>query len=661
MPEFVRCGLYLSCRRRENIATMKIFRTLFIVQIICTLILQAVIIYAVISTTSFQQNQLITTQQQTIAQMLKSFTEEDYTVLAQSVRSTLNIQQLQITQTDGTVLAEFNSATQKPSLASQIFTVAGFPREFANVKNAEKGVQIRFMANVDNLDQSFMQTFWVLLIAPLCLVLLPAIVAPIQAKTILTKLNHSISSAMDRFMRDPQTNLPDLALPAEFESVALTLQRFGDFSQQQFSEMSRAAKLVAEDAYKDTITNLPNRNRFVQFYEENLRDVNSVDFGVFAIVRCTELQTINQRRGYHEGDNYIREVASATERVASSYRDAKVYRLNSSDFGVLIPRITAKEAENFGTLLQSKFNEYQKLTELDSVAYTGMVSYQAGKALGELLAFADTAISLAQTKQTNSWHLQKDDLQIDGPSMGFGNQNWRSVIDDVLANERISLLTQSIQPSNRSNKAYSEILVRFNTAEGQLLPTASLLAMAEKLDKIIAVDRLIIETALLTIKEKNLHDQYFGLNLSARCVHDDQFIIWLERRLLKDASIASKLVFEISEYGLQQNLKTSKRFIDMIHRTGARITVEKFGAGITSFKFFRDLKPDFVKMDGSYTRQIDEDKNNQYFMRLMIDLAHRIGVNVIAECVETQEEKHMLESLFIDGTQGYYIGKPSPI
>jgi EAL domain-containing protein (putative c-di-GMP-specific phosphodiesterase class I) len=66
-------------------------------------------------------------------------------------------------------------------------------------------------------------------------------------------------------------------------------------------------------------------------------------------------------------------------------------------------------------------------------------------------------------------------------------------------------------------------------------------------------------------------------------------------------------------------------------------------------------------MDGSYTRHIDDDKNNQYFMRLMIDLAHRIGVNVFAESVETQEEKHMLESLFIDGTQGYYIGKPAPI
>jgi len=640
---------------------MKIFRTLFIVQIVCTLILQAVIIYALITATQQQQNQLIMTQQQVISHALKNFAGEDYAEFAQSLRSAINIQQLHLSKTDGTVLTEFNSATPSSSIVPELFKLAGFSRDLASVKDAEQGLQLRFKPNLDNQDQAFMQALWVILLAPLFLVLVPALVAPVQSKTILAKLNRSLSSAMDRFMRDPSANLPDLNLPDEFDDVVMTLQRFGDFSQQQFSEMSRAAKLVAEDAYKDTVTNLPNRNRFVQYYEEHLRDTNNLDFGIFAIVRCTELQTINQSRGYQEGDKYIREVASVTERAAATYRDALVYRLNSSDFGVLIPRITPKEAENFGMMLQSKFNEYQKLTELDSVAFTGMVSYQAGRALGELLAIADTAISLAQTKQTNYWHLQKDDGAIEGATMGYGNQNWRNVIDEVLGHERISLLTQTIQPANRSSKTYSEILVRFSTAEGQLLPTASFLAMAEKLDKIIAVDRLIIETALNTIKSKNLQDQYFGLNLSPRCVHDDQFIIWLERRLFKDASIANKLVFEISEFGLQQNLKTSKRFIDMIHRTGARITVEKFGTGITSFKFFRDLKPDFVKMDGSYTRHIDDDKNNQYFMRLMIDLAHRIGVNVFAECVETQEEKHMLESLFIDGTQGYYIGKPAPI
>ncbi|WP_205314145.1 EAL domain-containing protein, partial [Rheinheimera maricola] len=80
---------------------------------------------------------------------------------------------------------------------------------------------------------------------------------------------------------------------------------------------------------------------------------------------------------------------------------------------------------------------------------------------------------------------------------------------------------QHIMPSSRAAKAYSEILVRFKTHEEQTLPTASFLAMAEKLDKIIAIDRLIVETSLTTIKTKSMHDQYFGINLSPRSVHDD--------------------------------------------------------------------------------------------------------------------------------------------
>lgn len=194
-----------------------------------------------------------------------------------------------------------------------------------------------------------------------------------------------------------------------------------------------------------------------------------------------------------------------------------------------------------------------------------------------------------------------------------------------------------------------------------MLPTASFIAMAEKLDKIVSVDRLIIETAIVAIKTKNLLDQSFGINISARSINDEHFLIWLERRLLRDSAVAQRLIFEITEHGLQQNIKNSKRFIDMIHRVGSRITVERFGVGLTSFKFFRDLKPDYIKMDSTYTRDIDEDQNNQYFLRLMVDLAHRLTISVLAESVESQEEKHTLEKLYIDGCQGFYVGKPLPM
>ena len=641
---------------------MRIFRTLLISQLLSAIILASV---TVVALSLYTQQQLERSQKQatvTIEQILSHQLTGDGKILSRQLDRSFALKTLRISQLDGTILHEQNQNKNGAAFATALLELFGSKFTARTVRNQEQNIQISFQLDFTEPLSAYQQLVLILILSPLLIGWLPILISKSSVSRSYRRTTAAVNELIDRFIKDPQKAEPDWQkIPAEFADINTALQKLANYTRSQYNQMASNAHQIAEEAYKDPVTELPNRNRFVQYYEENIRQNENNEFGVFAITRCTELQTLNQPRGYQEGDNYIREVAGVIKKLSGTYKDHKIYRLNSSDFGILLPRVTPKEAENFALQLQSRLNEYQKVAELDSVAYTGLVTYESGKALGELLAVADTSISLAQTKQSNSWHLQKESAGLEMSSGGYGNQNWRNVIDDVLSNHRISLLAQLIQPSNRSSKAYSEILVRFKTQEGQTLPTASFLAMAEKLDRIVAVDRLIIETALTTIKNKNLQDQYFGLNLSARCVHDDQFVIWLERRLLKDAHIAAKLIFEVTEFGLQQNLKTSKRFIDMVHRAGARVTVEKFGVGITSFKFFRDLKPDYVKMDGSYTRHINDDKNNQYFMRLMIDLAHRIGVGVFAESVETQEEKHMLESLFIDGNQGYYVGKPAPL
>jgi len=400
---------------------------------------------------------------------------------------------------------------------------------------------------------------------------------------------------------------------------------------------------------------------FVDYYEKNIENTEISTFGSLALVRCSELQSINQSRGYQKGDEYIKSVADIIVNISGTYSGSQVFRVNSSDFIIILPNTPLKEAEKFGENLQSRFTQYMQNQELSSVANTGIVGYEKAKPLGELLSIVDNAMSMAQSKQANAWHVQRDTDLVNNVSAGFGNQNWRKVINEVIESKSVHLVIQNIMPLGKSIKAYAEIQARFKTEENQALPTASFLAMAEKLDMAIEIDKLIIESSLERIKSSNLSEKYFGLNITPSSAHSDQFMIWLERRLLKDTHIASKLIFEVSEFGLQQNIKASKRFIDMVHRVGARITVERFGVGLTSFKFFRDLKPDFIKMDASYTRGLEDDKNNQYFMRLMVDLAHRIGVSVFAEGVESQEEKHIVETLCLDGVQGYYIEKPKDI
>ncbi|EJI85620.1 hypothetical protein AEST_15410 [Alishewanella aestuarii B11] len=641
---------------------IKNFRTLLIAQLVSALLLILLLMIAFLhqSKNLLQQQEVQT--KLAMEQVLISHVGVDGKALSRQVERSFPLNSLQISKTDGTILYEYNNPQRQSSLLHALLNLTGHNFASQYVRDEAQELVVRFELNPQQILAPLQSFFWLLLVLPLLLGWVPVFFVKSSLEHKYTRTSAAVNQAIEGFLNQQQPDVHAFRkLPAEFSDLAQALQRLAQHTRQQYERMTADAQQIAEEAYKDPVTGLPNRNRFVQGYDELSQNEDLNKFGIFAITRCTELQSINQSRGFQEGDNYVSQVAEIIKKTIATYKHARLYRLNSSDFGLLLPHVTPKEAENFALQLQSRFNEFQKLAELESVAYTGLVSYEAGKPLGELLATADTSISLAQTKQPNAWHLQKDSSGLENASNSYGNQNWRNVIEEVLANSRISLLVQTIQPSSRAAKAYSEILVRFKTHEDQILPTASFLAMAEKLDKIISVDRMIIETALTTIKERSMQDQYFGINLSPRTVHDDQFNIWLERRLLKDANIASRLVFEVTEFGLQQNLKTSKRFIDMVHRAGARITVEKFGVGITSFKFFRDLKPDYVKMDGSYTRHIDNDKNNQYFMRLMIDLAHRIGVGVFAECVESQEEKHMLESLFIDGTQGYYIGKPQPL
>ena len=522
----------------------------------------------------------------------------------------------------------------------------------------------KVMMNDDNINVSYQLNFTEeskLLIKTLSLVIglsfifiiIASILSAYSYRSTFKKLNSEIKNEIDNsFSNTSNSELNKKTTPEFQKTIENVKQLIAPHADNSF--------VLEQKAYLEPVTQLSNRGRFVEYYETQINS-NAVKFGVLSITRCSELQTINQIHGYNAGDIYICGVADIIKSSIIRYKGAQLFRLNSSDFATILPNTTLKAAEVFAANLTESFNGLQQVSDLDSVAYTGLVYFEKDKPLGELLALADTGISIAQTQQSNSWFSQTDSGMLENSSSGYGNQNWRQEIDNVIENQRITLLFQSIKPSNRNVKVYGEVLARFLSANDEMLPTASFIAMAEKLDKIVAIDKMVIEKVIAEITEKNLTDSSLGINISTRSIHDEHFLIWLERRLLRDPAVASKLLFEITEHGLQQNIKTSRRFIDMIHRVGSKVTVERFGVGLTSFKFFKELKPDFIKMDSTYTRDIDEDKNNQYFLKLMIDLAHRLSIGVLAESVENQEEKVALEKLSIDGCQGFYIGKPLPL
>ena len=608
----------------------------------------------------YSLTQFITEHQQDHQVTLKKITEhyqgDDIKGFAKQLRLAFEYDFLQISNLDGDVIYRFE---EQPSMMNIVETSTGDIAP-ARIKNNNLSVYIDFKLNYDEVFNVYYPLTAFVFLSLLLVVFVGSLVTSSIAskanRVASKKVSELIASEIKKTIESRGKEDNQLKLPAEFQDVNTVLSQLKGFVTTKFMKTQQ----LEQTAYRDQLTGLENRSGFVDFFQR-FSEASENTFGVLMVTRCSELLTINQVHGYQEGDRYLNQVANILSAHIINIDGAKVYRLNGSDFATFLPNITLTASESIAEELRALFNDYQQHTDFDSIAFSGIVKLDFNLALGELLALADTAVSLAQTKNRNAWHIQSASDLLEASKTKLGHQNWTKEISYVIENQSVDLLNQVIVPSGRNNKIYHEVLSRFTGSEGQVLPTAAFIAMAEKLDKIVLVDRLVIEKTLSEIKSKNLTSNGFGINLSIRSIHDQHFVIWLERRLLRDHDIATRLVFEIAEYGLDQNIKASSHFIDTIHRVGARVCIEHFGIGITSFKFFKELSPDYIKMDGSYTHKIQEDKNNQYFLRLMIDLAHRLGIRVLAESVETQEEKFTFDEIFVDGCQGYYLGKPEKI
>ncbi|WP_440904224.1 EAL domain-containing protein [Catenovulum sp. SX2] len=639
---------------------MNIFQRIIIQNLIFLLILTSCSAFTLcgVYQSYLQQKQL-----DHVAQLNRLFEFDKNTPkqLVKNLKTSFDYQWLKVERLSGEVEHMYESNQSDLILSERIASLMGAKIEAQTYANQLADIRISFVLSSKAQYQLIDKLIYSLAVLFLILTLINAIISRSVLNRIIVRSVHHIVRSFNRTQGNEPEKISAHLLPNEFKELANKVNDLRSQLKGQIDHWQQSAESYRNEATQDELTGLGNRLSFVEDLENLLSDKEEENFGVLTITRASELQQLNQNRGYEAGDQYVCDVAQNIQRVANNYKNARLYRINGSDFALLIPNVTIKEAQNFAQNLFGRFTELQQVLETNSIGYSGIVPYQAGDSMGELLALADTGISIALTKQTNGWHIQNDKSILNSVSAKYGNQNWKSVIDEVIEKQQVKLYYQPIQPANKTAKVYSEILARFVNVHGDVLPTASFVAMAEKMDKIIEIDKLVVDATIKTVQNKNLNNQFFAINLTARSAHDEQFCVWLERRLLRDSMISAKLVFEISEFGLQQNIQASQRFISMLHRTGARLTVERFGVGFTSFKFFRDIKPDFIKVDGSYSRNIDEDKNNQYFLRVIVDLAHRLGISVLAESVETQEEKHALEQIFIDGTQGYFIGKPSEL
>ncbi len=416
-----------------------------------------------------------------------------------------------------------------------------------------------------------------------------------------------------------------------------------------FRELSAQAERYRKFAYVDNLTGLSNRRAFELNLKQLLTDEEKHAEGYLFIIRLSSLTDINQTCGADDANQYIVEISSQIiarlDKKAISHR---LYRISGADMGLIIENIDGTVASELCTELSQMFGQLIKPHYSQGTAHLGASHFELNDTFSGLIEKADSALVVAKTL-TQGWQLaEKLDVK-------QSNSEWRTQLEQVLAGNKVTFVKQAIK-SLTGNTQYHECYARFYMPnEEKPIPTGQLIPASERLNYVQAIDRLVISSAL-----EKLHDQPadIGINVSRSSIADDNFCSWLVSQLQSNRLVCKHLAFEVNEHCLHDPSGNLLAVRNAIKESGARLTIEHFGTSSSAFSYLNKIKPDYIKLDSGFIRDIDQHQDNQFFVQALVNIAHGLNIQVIAEQVETALEANALQNLHVDCLQGYFIGKP---
>lgn len=252
-----------------------------------------------------------------------------------------------------------------------------------------------------------------------------------------------------------------------------------------------------------------------------------------------------------------------------------------------------------------------------------------------------------------------------------GEIHWAPRIGTALADGRFVLFGQQIAaiadaPHGNPDDAapHYEVLVRMIDEQGELVPPMAFIPAAERYGLKPALDRWVVDAALSALAARPADQSgafQLSINLSGKTLGDDTFIEFVEAAFRKHRVPHQQICFEITETAAIANLSQAGKFIDWFRPHGCLFSLDDFGAGMSSFSYLKHLQVDFIKIDGSFVKDILQDPIDEVMVIAINNIGHVMGLRTVAEFVENQAIRERLRSLGVDFAQGYGIHRPQPL
>ena len=432
------------------------------------------------------------------------------------------------------------------------------------------------------------------------------------------------------------------------------------------SESRELNRRLSYHASHDLLTGLVNRREFESRVERALKSAKAREAS-YALL-CLDLdqfKIINDTCGHGAGDTLLGQVG-ALLKAKVRWRDT-LSRLGGDEFGILLESCSLDEAMRTAESLREAVRSF-RFTWEDRVfrlgASIGVVPITAdNEDVASILSAADSACQAAKEGGRNRVHsFAENDIEL---MRRRREMQWAARINAALEEGRFELYRMMIQPLQRVEKGlHYELLLRMRDENGRMVSPNDFIAAAERYGITTSIDRWVIENAfrwLLSDSDEREKLDLCAINLSGQSLGDDKFLPFVIEQFHKFGIEASKICFEITETAAVANFSQANRFIQALKELGCKFSLDDFGTGLSSFGYLKHFPVDFLKIDGSFVREILHDPIDREMVRSINEIGHLTGKLVIAEFAENAEIIQMLTSLGVDYAQGYGIGQPQRV
>ena len=453
------------------------------------------------------------------------------------------------------------------------------------------------------------------------------------------------------------------ATPRRYLVKAVMARDKVEGSLQDVTEKAKATQALGFLAHHDSLTKVLNRRGIELEFEKARVMLEAGQPMAMAYLDLDRFKLINDLFGHPAGDVVLQQVCERVSHLLSA--GIQIGRVGGDEFVVVFPNTNLPLAAVIcrGIVDSIGGAPYRVGEKAFHVRCSiGLIEIRPGTGLKDALSTADRACSKAKVGQNKGLVVYEQNA----PAFLEHEAEIR-LVEQLSAGDDIEGLFLEMQPIMSLSRPHEslnfEVLLRMRGKDGKLVPVSRLIAAGEHSGRMSVIDRWVLTTTLAWLNRhhaqlKNM--KFVCMNLSGASLNDEEFILEIFRLLEENSEVVRYLSLEVTESVALHDLKNTRRFIDKVRGYGAKVALDDFGAGYTSFSYLKELPADLLKIDGSFIVDMNQHPANIAIVEAIVNLARNLGMKTIAEWAEDNATVQTLAEIGVDYVQGYAVSRPQP-